>query len=368
MTLTTSGFYMLRPERMLPAADAELWLGRVVRSPGEPEACYAPEDPTPFIAPSRATTTIMSEAVVATRASKSRSIGMGIDSTVEGTRGTHDVGAAHLESQEVRCVGLGGHVSVLARAWADADAQRELLDVVSPRGRRCWMVVGVMVAADAQIAHARGRAVEYSTNMSIPLAAIAPSLASGVAEEVQKALPSFNAARSSSTEAAMTATARGEMIVGLRYREVVLPRMGRLVASRDRLILGDRGPRIEEHDAIEAPQAVAAGLALEGGEGQRLEWWRRLWRRAEARPAIEVRPATDPALTGPGGILLLPAPETPSVRGALDANIDVMVAGNAIAPESAISQTIQIPDPAPAAAVSRKAPAPAPTALTPVLA
>ncbi|KAK2130897.1 hypothetical protein NOF04DRAFT_1367692 [Fusarium oxysporum II5] len=143
-------FYLLPPERYLPASALSTWLGRIVKSYSKPDANFVPDDPKPFVTHEFARSTI-ANASLAALSQRNKSFAAKLGATVDNYDQAFDQLIQHEETR-----------SQLQRMLA--------------RGRNAgFMVTAVLIWQDATFTHSRERGVTISAGVSVPVSTIVSS-------------------------------------------------------------------------------------------------------------------------------------------------------------------------------------------------
>ncbi|EMT72948.1 hypothetical protein FOC4_g10004442 [Fusarium odoratissimum] len=167
-------FYLLPPERYLPASALSTWLGRIVKSYSKPDANFVPDDPKPFVTHEFARSTIANASLAAL-------------------------------SQRNK--------SFAAKLGATVDVSRE-----TTRGRNAgFMVTAVLIWQDATFTHSRERGVTISAGVSVPVSTIVSST-TGILLPSELTDPGVFGSQSHQDTAEFSGKSAGSNIFALQYK------------------------------------------------------------------------------------------------------------------------------------------------------
>ncbi|KAF5578275.1 uncharacterized protein FSUBG_13833 [Fusarium subglutinans] len=126
-------FYLLPPERYLPASALSTWLGRIVKSYSEPDANFVPDDPKPFVTHEFARSTIANASLDAL-SKRNTSFAAKLGATVDVSRETSNGGGLSFTSSEVVCVRLQNYDQVFDRLIQHEETRSQLQRMLARGG------------------------------------------------------------------------------------------------------------------------------------------------------------------------------------------------------------------------------------------
>ncbi|CZS82837.1 unnamed protein product [Fusarium graminearum] len=196
-----ASFYLLPPERLLPASTLPTWIGRIVKSYSEPDANFVPVDPALFVKGPLATSTIANASLAASsQRHKSLAAALGA-STCNASRETSQGGGLSFTSSEIMCT-----KSELQRMLARGD-------------NTGYMITAVLIWCDATFTHSREHGIETSAGASVPISAIVMGT-SGVALASEVTDPSVSASYGRQDTAELSGESAGSHIFAIQYKTV----------------------------------------------------------------------------------------------------------------------------------------------------
>ncbi|WXC47678.1 hypothetical protein QX201_007393 [Fusarium graminearum] len=196
-----ASFYLLPPERLLPASTLPTWIGRIVKSYSEPDANFVPVDPALFVKGPLATSTIANASLAASsQRHKSLAAALGA-STCNASRETSQGGGLSFTSSEIMCT-----KSELQRMLARGD-------------NTGYMITAVLIWCDATFTHSREHGIETSAGASVPISAIVMGT-SGVALPSEVTDPSVSASYGRQDTAELSGESAGSHIFAIQYKTV----------------------------------------------------------------------------------------------------------------------------------------------------
>ncbi|KAA8574047.1 hypothetical protein MFRU_001g01320 [Monilinia fructicola] len=234
-------FYLLPPERLLPASTLSTWLGRVVKSYSEPDANFVPDDPTPFITHSFATSTI-TNANLSTLSQHNKSLAATLGtSAIQASRNTTDGGGFTFSSSEIVCVRLQDHDEVFNRLSQHAETRTRLGRMLTRGGNTAFMITAVLIWRDATFTHSRERGVETSNGLAVPVSTIVTST-TGIALPSDLTDPSISSSQSHQRTAEISGESIGSHIFALQYKTVRRSVIQSFLGMGNSIMLKERGP------------------------------------------------------------------------------------------------------------------------------
>ncbi|WXC61506.1 hypothetical protein SNK03_007380 [Fusarium graminearum] len=196
-----ASFYLLPPERLLPASTLPTWIGRIVKSYSEPDANFVPVDPALFVKGPLATSTIANASLAASsQRHKSLAAALGA-STCNASRETSQGGGLSFTSSEIMCT-----KSELQRMLARGD-------------NTGYMITAVLIWCDATFTHSREHGIETSAGASVPISAIVMGT-SGIALPSEVTDPSVSASYGRQDTAELSGESAGSHIFAIQYKTV----------------------------------------------------------------------------------------------------------------------------------------------------
>ncbi|EYB21377.1 hypothetical protein FG05_04514 [Fusarium graminearum] len=196
-----ASFYLLPPERLLPASTLPTWIGRIVKSYSEPDANFVPVNPALFVKGPLATSTIANASLAASsQRHKSLAAALGA-STCNASRETSQGGGLSFTSSEIMCT-----KSELQRMLARGD-------------NTGYMITAVLIWCDATFTHSREHGIETSAGASVPISAIVMGT-SGVALPSEVTDPSVSASYGRQDTAELSGESAGSHIFAIQYKTV----------------------------------------------------------------------------------------------------------------------------------------------------
>ncbi|KAB8303336.1 hypothetical protein EYC80_004769 [Monilinia laxa] len=236
-------FYLLPPERLLPASALSTWLGRVVKSYSEPDANFVPDDPTPFITHPFATSTI-TKANLSTLAQRHKSLAATLGtSAIQASRNTSDGGGFSFSSSEMVCVRLQDHDGVFYRLSKHSETRTRLGRMLTRGGNTAFMITAVLIWRDATFTHSRESGVETSNSLAIPVSTIVTST-TGIALPSDLTDPSISSSQSHQGKAEISGESIGSHIFALQYKTVRRSVIQSIFGMGNSIMLKERGPAL----------------------------------------------------------------------------------------------------------------------------
>ncbi|ENH63959.1 hypothetical protein FOC1_g10008102 [Fusarium oxysporum f. sp. cubense race 1] len=182
-------FYLLPPERYLPASALSTWLGQIVKSYSEPDANFVPDDPKPFV--------------------------------------THEFAR-----------------STIANASLAALSQRNKsqLQRMLARGRNAgFMVTAVLIWQDATFTHSRERGVTTPAGVSVPMSTIVSST-TGILLPSEPTDPGVSGSQGHQDTAEFSGESAGSNIFALQYKTVRRSVVQLFLGMDNTMMLKEKGP------------------------------------------------------------------------------------------------------------------------------
>jgi hypothetical protein len=261
-------FYMLNPERLLPADSVDTWLGRIVKNYNEPDGHFTPQDPQPFVLSPKAETTI-DDVTTLLQASSHSSIGARLGKIVTGSYSHGSGGKIDFSTSCIRSVRLQNHGKIFDALKQDPEVKRDLAEMLTPGGKPAFMIVAVLIWTDSRFTNTRALTEGSSASTRLPVGIISTA-AMGV--PIVGADPEVRVSKHDAVTRSVEATSRGSHIFAIQYKTVRRP--ARSLVTGFKAVLNDRGPRIEgpktfrgsEKDAEETSIVEEAAVTLEMDE------------------------------------------------------------------------------------------------------
>lgn len=214
-----ASFYLLPPERLLPASTLPIWIGRIVKSYSEPDANFVPVDPALFVKGPLATSTIANASLAASsQRHKSLAAALGA-STCNASRETSQGGGLSFTSSEIMCVRLQNQDAVFDRMIQDEQTKSELQRMLARGDNIGYMITAVLIWCDATFTHSREHGIETSAGASVPISAIVMGT-SGVALPSEVTDPSVSASYVRQDTAELSGESAGSHIFAIQYKTV----------------------------------------------------------------------------------------------------------------------------------------------------
>ncbi|QPC71887.1 hypothetical protein HYE68_002639 [Fusarium pseudograminearum] len=214
-----SAFYLLPPERLLPASTLPTWIGRIVKSYSEPDANFVPVDPALCVKGPLAASTIANASLTASsQRHKSLAAALGA-STCNASRETSQGGGLSFTSSEIMCVRLQNQDAVFDRMIQDEQTKFELQRMLARGDNTGYMITAVLIWCDATFTHSRERGIETSAGASVPISAIVMGT-SGVALPSEVTDPSVSASYGRQDTAELSGESAGSHIFAIQYKTV----------------------------------------------------------------------------------------------------------------------------------------------------
>ncbi|SCO84051.1 uncharacterized protein FRV6_08178 [Fusarium oxysporum] len=197
-------FYLLPPERYLPASALSTWLGRIVKSYSEPDANFVPDDPKPF-------------------------------ST------SPEKPDLSFTSSEVVCVRLQNYDQVFDRLIQHEETRSQLQRMLA-RGRNAgFMVTAVLIWQDATFTHSRERGVTTPAGVSVPMSTIISST-TGILLPSEPTDPRVSGSQGHQDTAEFSGESAGSNIFALQYKTVRRSVVQSFLGMDNTMMLKEKGP------------------------------------------------------------------------------------------------------------------------------
>ncbi|KAI0884107.1 uncharacterized protein GGS22DRAFT_19201 [Annulohypoxylon maeteangense] len=234
-------FYLLPPERLLPASALSTWLGRIVKCYSEPDANFVPVDPTPFITHPFATS-IITNANLATLSQRNKALAATLGtSAIHASRQTSNGGGLSFSSSEVVCVRLQDHDGVFDKLSQHVETRTQLARMLARGGNAGFMVTAVLIWRDAAFTHSRERGVETSASVAVPVSTIVTST-TGIMLPSELTDPSISGSHSRQDTAEVSGESIGSHIFALQYKTVRRSVIQSFLRMNNSIMLREKGP------------------------------------------------------------------------------------------------------------------------------
>ncbi|KAG5754447.1 hypothetical protein H9Q69_010534 [Fusarium xylarioides] len=233
-------FYLLPPERYLPASALSTWLGRIVKSYSEPDANFVPDDPKPFVTHEFARSTI-ANASLAALSQRNKSFAAKLGATVDVSRETSNGGGLSFTSSEVVCVRLQNYDQVFDRLIQHEETRSQLQRMLARGGNAGFMVTAVLIWQDATFTHSRERGVTTSADVSVPVSTIVSST-TGIMLPSELTDPGVSRSQGRQDTAEFSGESAGSNIFALQYKTVRRSVVQSFLGMTNGMMLKQKGP------------------------------------------------------------------------------------------------------------------------------
>ncbi|KAJ0136452.1 hypothetical protein HZ326_20550 [Fusarium oxysporum f. sp. albedinis] len=216
-------FYLLPPERYLPASALSTWLGRIVKSYSEPDANFVPDDPKPFVTHEFARSTI-ANASLAALSQRNKSFAAKLGATVD-----------------VVCVRLQNYDQVFDRLIQHEETRSQLQRMLA-RGRNTgFMVTAMLIWQDATFTPSRERGVTTPAGVSVPMSTIVSST-TGILLPSEPTDSGVSGSQSHQDTAEFSGESAGSNIFALQYKTVRRSVVQSFLGMDNAMMLKEKGP------------------------------------------------------------------------------------------------------------------------------
>ncbi|KAF5971238.1 hypothetical protein FBULB1_9329 [Fusarium bulbicola] len=233
-------FYLLPPERYLPASALSTWLGRIVKSYSEPDANFVPDDPKPFVAHEFARS-IIANASLDALSKRNASFAAKLGATVDVSRETSNGGGLSFTSSEVVCVRLQNYDQVFDRLIQHEETRSQLQRMLARGDNAGFMVTAVLIWQDATFTHSRERGVTTSAGVSVPVSTIVWST-TGIMLPSELTDPGVSGSRGRQDTAEFSGESAGSNIFALQYKAVRRSVFQSFLGMNNGMMLKGKGP------------------------------------------------------------------------------------------------------------------------------
>jgi hypothetical protein len=235
-------FYLLPPDRYLPASALSTWLGRIVKSYSEPDANFVPDDPKPFVTHELARSTI-ANASLAALSQRNKSFAAKLGATVDVSRETSNGEGLSFTSSEVVCVRLQNYDQVFDRLIQHEETRSQLQRMLARGGNTGFMVTVVLIWQDATFTHSRERGVTTSAGVSVPVSTIVSSTA-GIMLPSELTDPGVSGSQGHQNTAEFSGESAGSNIFALQYKTVRRSVVQWFLGMSNGMMLKEEGPAL----------------------------------------------------------------------------------------------------------------------------
>ncbi|RKL21111.1 hypothetical protein BFJ68_g2382 [Fusarium oxysporum] len=232
-------FYLLPPQRYLPASALSTWLGRIVKSYSEPDANFVPDDPKPFVTHEFARSTI-ANASLAALSQRNKSFAAKLGATVDVSCETRNGGGLSFTGSEVVCVRLQNYDQVFDRLIQHEETRSQLQRMLA-RGRNTgFMVTAMLIWQDATFTPSRERGVTAPAGVSVPMSTIVSST-TGILLPSEPTDSGVSGSQSHQYTAEFSGESAGSNIFALQYKTVQRSVVQSFLGT-DNAMMKEKGP------------------------------------------------------------------------------------------------------------------------------
>ncbi|KAH6666033.1 hypothetical protein B0J14DRAFT_605159 [Halenospora varia] len=239
-------YFFLSPDQFESGSNASKWLGRIVKEYSSPNAEFAPEDPSRYLA---GTSEMDLFDLTRDQATKSATeLYARIGNLVSLGHSGEKNAALAFETPCIRCVKLQHHAKVFERLQNDPETKAWLLQHLTTFGKPAFLIVSLLIYTDASITTVRNEGGNKNANLRLPLSAAVGTTAGIPLPAID---PEGGARKSDLQESHAHAKTKGSKIFAFQYR--ILRRQPFTVK------LGHFGPKSESSKLFGGEEHVREG-------------------------------------------------------------------------------------------------------------
>lgn len=235
-----SPFYILDVRRLLPAADAHLWLGRIVRSYQHPSATYTPSDPSSYTSAS-INETIINDLEAAVGACHDTALKTGLTNLASTMRGSGVGNTFTFETSSMKCLRLENYPKLFDAISQLDEVRKDLRVYLQPGGKPAYMITGLLTWTDPTFFSGSQERRTGAIEGKIPAGAIASTAVSGLPLPIDVGDPSVARSTRDESRKRMQGSMEGSYIFAVEYKAV--RRKAYSLMKNFTAKLEDHGPR-----------------------------------------------------------------------------------------------------------------------------
>ncbi|MCJ1396675.1 hypothetical protein MMC18_009567 [Xylographa bjoerkii] len=233
--------YLLKPERLEPAASATSWLGRIVRHYAVPDADFTPEKPSKLLVDFTISETKIADVSVFMDNSDNGQLELQLAGLASTFRSRGKDSGVEFSTTSIRHVRLQKHEKALKAIISDGEVMEDLTRMLKPGGDPAYFIVGMLIWENATFVDSRSRSKGVGGSVELPVTTAVAASTGLVIPDVDLKLAAESEATQKRT---ISGTSEGSSIFAFEYRTV--RRSIFSIGSNFTPRLGGYGGRIEK--------------------------------------------------------------------------------------------------------------------------